>query len=81
MPFAIGYTAASGIIFDLVNIYFFLVMFFWQMPHFWTLAIRYREDYARGEFPILPVRLGKERTIYHISFYVLISGVSPRNIA
>lgn len=40
------------------------------MPHFWTLAVRYSEDYAKAGFPMLPVMMGKDRTIYHISFYV-----------
>ena len=70
LPGVLGFSAVNDNIFGPESIYLFLVMFLWQMPHFWTLAIRYRDDYARGEFPILPVKLGKERTIYHISFYV-----------
>lgn len=70
LPGVLGFSAVNNNIFGPESIYLFLVMFLWQMPHFWTLAIRFREDYARGEFPILPVKLGKERTIYHISFYV-----------
>jgi len=30
-------------------------VFFWTPPHFWALAIRYREDYARAGVPMLPV--------------------------
>jgi protoheme IX farnesyltransferase len=33
----------------------FLVLFFWQLPHFLALAWMYREDYARAGFPMLPV--------------------------
>ena len=33
----------------------FLVVFFWTPPHFWALAIRYREDYAAADVPMLPV--------------------------
>ena len=33
----------------------FLVVFFWTPPHTWALAMRYREDYARVEVPMLPV--------------------------
>ena len=32
----------------------FLVVFFWTPPHFWSLAIRYREDYAAANVPMLP---------------------------
>jgi protoheme IX farnesyltransferase len=34
---------------------FFGVVFCWQMPHFWALAMRFREDYARAQVPMLPV--------------------------
>ena len=32
----------------------FLVVFFWTPPHFWSLAMRYREDYAAAGVPMLP---------------------------
>jgi heme o synthase len=34
------------------------VVFFWTPPHFWALAIRYREDYAAADVPMLPVVAG-----------------------
>jgi protoheme IX farnesyltransferase len=70
LPGVLGFSVVNTNIFSSESVYLFLVMFIWQMPHFWTLAIRYRDDYAKGGFPILPVIVGKERTIYHISFYV-----------
>ena len=70
LPGVLGFSAVNQHIFSPEAIYLFLVMFLWQMPHFWTLAIRFKDDYAKGGFPILPVVVGKERTIYHISFYV-----------
>lgn len=70
LPGVLGFSAVNTQIFSPESVYLFLVMFLWQMPHFWTLAIRFKDDYAKGEFPILPVVLGKQRTIYHISFYV-----------
>lgn len=70
MPGVLGYSAVNDSIFSSESIYLFLIMFLWQMPHFWTLAIRFREDYSKGDFPVLPSVLGKERTLYHISFYV-----------
>jgi heme o synthase len=69
MPFVIGYTAASGIVFDLINIYFFLLMFFWQMPHFWALALRYQEDYRKGGIPVLPASRGLKDTQYYVGLY------------
>lgn len=70
LPCTLGYAAVNPNIYSAESIYLFLVMFIWQMPHFWTLAIRYSEDYAKAGFPMLPVIMGKDRTIYHISFYV-----------
>jgi protoheme IX farnesyltransferase len=70
LPAVLGYSAVNSNIFSSESIYLFLIMFLWQMPHFWTLAIRFKEDYSQGEFPVLPSVVGKERTLYHISFYV-----------
>lgn len=44
----------------------FAILFFWQLPHFLAIACIYREDYARGGFPVLPVldREGFQTGIY-----------------
>ncbi len=70
LPCTIGYAALSPDIFSSASVYLFLIMFLWQMPHYWTLAIKLKDDYVLGGFPVLPVVVGKERTIYHTSFYV-----------
>lgn len=70
MPVVIGYSVNSPNIFSPECIYLFLIMFLWQMPHFWALAIRYSDDYARGGFPVLPVRVGTHRAMYHVGLYV-----------
>jgi len=53
-PALIGWTAVTG---ELAwpPVVLFLVVFFWTPPHFWSLAIRYRDDYAAAEVPMLPV--------------------------
>lgn len=70
MPVVIGYAVNSPRIWSAECVYLFLVMFLWQMPHFWSLAIRFRDDYERGGFPVLPVRIGVHRAIYHVGLYV-----------
>jgi heme o synthase len=40
----------------------FLVVFFWNVPHFWALAIYYMDDYRRLPIPVLPVMIGEKRT-------------------
>ncbi len=69
LPITIGYAANNSDIFNSESVYLFLIMFLWQMPHFWTLALKYVEDYRLGEIPTLPVSLGTERTLYHIGLY------------
>ncbi len=45
-------------------------MFLWQMPHFWSLALRYREDYKKGGVPVLPIKFGEIFTKYQIGLYM-----------
>jgi protoheme IX farnesyltransferase len=52
-PTLIGWTAVQGRL-AWPPVVLFLVVFFWTPPHFWALAIRYREDYARAGVPMLP---------------------------
>jgi len=54
MPPLIGYAAASGVL-DAKALALFLILFVWQFPHFYAIALMYREDYARGGIQMLPV--------------------------
>ncbi|HWJ81030.1 MAG TPA: heme o synthase [Nocardioides sp.] len=53
-PALIGWTAVTGEL-SWVPVVLFLVVFFWTPPHTWALALRYREDYAHVDVPMLPV--------------------------
>jgi protoheme IX farnesyltransferase len=53
-PVLIGWAAVTGSL-DWPAIVFFGVVFCWQLPHFWALAMRFRDDYARADVPMLPV--------------------------
>jgi protoheme IX farnesyltransferase len=70
MPVVIGFSVNTPEIWRPECVYLFLVMFLWQMPHFWSLAIRFRDDYEKGGFPVLPVTVGVPRALYHIGLYV-----------
>lgn len=72
LPIVIGYAAANPDIANPECLYLFLIMFLWQMPHFWALAIRFKEDYAAGGVPVLPTVVGVERTIFHIGLYTFV---------
>jgi protoheme IX farnesyltransferase len=67
-PALIGWTAVTG---ELAwpPVVLFLVVFFWTPPHTWALALRYREDYANVDVPMLPVvapaaRVGRQIVLY-----------------
>ncbi len=70
LPVVIGYSANSSLLLSPDCIYAFLIMFLWQMPHFWSLAIRFQDDYSKGGIPVLPTRIGTHATLYHIGLYV-----------
>src|SRR3954470_12453779 len=53
-PVLIGWAAVTGSL-AWPAVVFFGVVFCWQLPHFWALAMRFREDYARAHVPMLPV--------------------------
>jgi protoheme IX farnesyltransferase len=53
-PVLIGWAAVTGSL-AWPAVVFFAVVFCWQMPHFWALAMRFRDDYARAGVPMLPV--------------------------
>lgn len=55
-PALIGWTAVTGEL-SWVPVVLFAVVFFWTPPHTWALALRYREDYAGVDVPMLPVRV------------------------
>lgn len=70
MPVVIGFAANTNDLLQPELIYAFLIMFLWQMPHFWSLAIRFKDDYSKGGIPVLPVQLGTGPTLFHIGLYV-----------
>lgn len=54
MPGVLGWTAARGRL-EWGTLVMFAIVFFWQFPHFFSIAWLYREDYAAGEIRMLPV--------------------------
>jgi protoheme IX farnesyltransferase len=71
LPVTIGYAAVNSNIWNPESVYLFLIMFLWQMPHFWVLAMKYKDDYAAGGVPVLPSVLGPEKTLQQIGLYTL----------
>jgi protoheme IX farnesyltransferase len=75
-PVLVGWAAVTGGLAPPAWILFGIV-FCWTPPHFWALALRYKDDYASAGVPMLPVVVGEQRTTWHILGYsVLLTGVS-----
>ena len=70
-PALIGWTAVTGRL-AWAPVVLFAVVFFWTPPHFWALAIRYREDYAAADVPMLPVRAGARTVARQIVAYAYV---------
>ncbi|MCP4007718.1 MAG: protoheme IX farnesyltransferase [bacterium] len=56
--------AASGQI-DLWSLGLFAIVFVWQPPHFWAIALYRRDEYAKAGFPVLPSAIGARATRWH----------------
>jgi len=67
-PALIGWTAVTGSL-AWPPVVLFMVVFFWTPPHFWSLAIRYRDDYAAASVPMLPVVAPAEAVGRRIAAY------------
>lgn len=71
LPPVIGWVAAGGRPWDIPALILFGILFLWQMPHFWALALRYRSDYAAGGFPMVSEAVGVDGTARLILVYAL----------
>jgi protoheme IX farnesyltransferase len=69
LPPVIGWVAGGGAPWDPGALILFGILFLWQMPHFWALALRYRADYAAGGFPMVSEAVGVEGTARLILLY------------
>ena len=75
-PTLVGWAAVSGSVGVPAWVLFFVV-FYWTPPHFWALALRYKEDYAAAGVPMLPVVAGVHATTRRMLLYTgLMVGVS-----
>jgi len=71
MPVLIGWAAVTNSL-SLTALAFFMVIFFWTPPHFWALAIKYKDDYSAAGIPMLPVVATKARLHREMWFYTIL---------
>lgn len=71
MPPILGWAAVNNTV-SPESLIMFLIIFAWTPPHFWSLALYRREEYARVGMPMLPVTHGEAFTLLHILLYTII---------
>ena len=76
VPVLVGWAAVRNSV-GWAPVVLFALMFLWTPPHFWALAIRYRDDYRSVDVPMMPVVASFKKTAEQILLYtVLVAGVS-----
>ena len=71
VPVLVGWAAVRNSL-DWAPLVLFAVIFVWTPPHFWALAVKYRDDYAAAEVPMLPVVVSLRETAVRILAYTLV---------
>jgi len=71
VPVLIGWAAVQNNV-TWTPILLFVIIFIWTPPHFWALAVRYRDDYAAANVPMMPVVASLRRTTLEILVYSVI---------
>ena len=71
VPALVGWSAVTNSL-DWAPVVLFLVIFFWTPPHFWALAIKYRDEYATASVPMLPAVATLAETARRISLYTVV---------
>ena len=69
-PVVIGWAAVTGTL-AAPALWFFLVIFFWTPPHFWALAIKYKDDYEAAGIPMLPVVASQRNVTVQMWFHTV----------
>ncbi len=68
VPVLVGWAAVTNSL-GWTPVLLFLVIFIWTPPHFWALAVRYRDDYHAANVPMMPVVASLRRTTLEILIY------------
>jgi protoheme IX farnesyltransferase len=72
LPPLLGYVAATGTL-NMTALWLFLIQFFWQFPHFWSIAWVIYDDYLKANIMLLPSRLGKDQSsAFIIMIYTIV---------
>lgn len=80
LPPVAGYTALVGTL-DSGAIILFAILFFWQMPHFYAIAMFRRDDYASADLPVWSVAHGMKSTKAQLFFWTVLYAISAALLA
>jgi protoheme IX farnesyltransferase len=72
VPTLIGWSSVTNSL-DWAPVILFAVIFFWTPPHFWALAIKYKDDYAAAEVPMMPVVADPRSTCLQMIGYTVVT--------
>jgi len=75
MPVLIGQAAVTNSL-TTASWLFFIVIFFWTPPHFWALAVRYKDDYSAAGIPMLPVVAPMKSVIKQMWFHSIAMSIT-----
>ncbi|MGH3422303.1 MAG: heme o synthase, partial [Streptosporangiaceae bacterium] len=75
VPVLVGWSAVTGTL-AWPPVVLFALIFLWTPPHFWALAIRYRDDYAAAHVPMLPVVASPRRIARNVFGYTVAMAAS-----
>jgi heme o synthase len=70
VPVLVGWAAVTDRL-AWAPVVMFAIIFIWTPPHFWSLAVRYRDDYSAASVPMLPVVASMKRTTTEIVYYTV----------
>jgi protoheme IX farnesyltransferase len=70
VPVLVGWAAVRDSL-DWAPLVLFAIIFYWTPPHFWALAVKYRDDYAAADVPMLPAVATLQVTAQRILGYTL----------
>jgi protoheme IX farnesyltransferase len=71
VPVLVGWAAVTGSL-AWTPVVLFAIIFIWTPPHFWALAVRYRDDYRAADVPMLPVVASMRKTTGQILLYTVV---------
>jgi heme o synthase len=70
VPVLVGWAAVTDSL-AWAPVVMFAIIFIWTPPHFWSLAVKYKDDYQAADVPMLPVVASMKRTTTEIVYYTV----------